>query len=161
MNCAARYLRPCLPVFYHLFISQSIDKIRSDLERSDALRKTAAIKEKDSLERLQSQIQAEQKLKAGVFSAQLIAICKSEPAVICCSRLFSPTFRVLKSFAPGVTEYQKRLIEDKFLAEKRCIHDCSVCVESHSLSGVTLSLRKSKLPRCVCPPTQMCLICYF
>jgi hypothetical protein len=32
------------------------------------LRKTAASKENDSLERLKSQIQAEQKLKAGNFS---------------------------------------------------------------------------------------------
>jgi chromosome segregation ATPase len=62
---------------------QGIEKIRSEIERSDSLRKAAASKEQDALERLHSQIQAEQKLKA------------------------------------GVTEYQQRLIEDKFLAEKR------------------------------------------
>jgi hypothetical protein len=53
--------------------SQGIEKIRSELERSDSLRKAAASKEKDSLERLQSQIQAEQKLKAGPHFFQLTA----------------------------------------------------------------------------------------
>jgi hypothetical protein len=52
-----------------LFYLQGIEKIRSDLERSESLRKTAATKENDSLERLKSQIQAEQKLKSGHFSS--------------------------------------------------------------------------------------------
>jgi hypothetical protein len=44
---------------------KGIEKLRAELERNENLRKTTASKEQDSLERLQSQIQAEQKLKAG------------------------------------------------------------------------------------------------
>ena len=57
----------CVTHLTRLFYLQGIEKIRSDLERSESLRKTAATKENDSLERLKSQIQAEQKLKSGHF----------------------------------------------------------------------------------------------
>jgi hypothetical protein len=60
-------------------LPKSIERIRSELERSDNVRRAAAAKEKDALERLQSQMQAEQKLRAG-----------PPPSIIFRTRVFSP-----------------------------------------------------------------------